>query len=168
MSPLLPVHFGSFCVKKPMPICLPAHWNSLRLSARRAEPEWARSLLQWWCAGRKTGVDHLTLYLCIPVQCDSWLLLPCDSCRLLFNSRRSNFWLLLCLIFPNGKGQKQTCFIFSFLDVIEALTFFDQLVTVTELQSQNCTSHMPASSDIGRRSTGRSAANQDVNVDCMW
>ena len=27
---------------------------------------------------------------------------------------------------------------------------------------------MPVSSDSGRRSTGRSAASQDVNVDCMW
>ena len=34
-----------------------------------------------------------------------------------------------------------------------------------ELQSQNCTCHMSESSDIAMRSTGRSSANRDVNVD---
>ena len=58
--------------------------------------------------------------------------------------------------------------IFSFLDVVEAPTFSDQLVTVAELQSQNFTSHMPVSSDSGRRSTGRSAANRNVHVNRLY
>ena len=41
------------------------------------------------------------------------------------------------------------------------------ILTVAELQSPNSTSHKPSRFDNGRRSTCRSAANRDVNIDCI-